>query len=562
MTVADRGHHGATDDELQQILQAPGGLNNIRARRNGLVNAGSIEDTGQKRRTISGASAKVWTLNADLRRSLWPRFTAHECQRLAPIVDVDRRSLTGAQLQLSDALRGKLALLGRHARRAASDVGAPVSGSVDDERLLLTLQPVGMAGDRAELVADLDEDGLDLALHIAAPDAEDVDDDEHLRRQRLRDRLAGLPASTVEPLNELDEWEFLLMDASGGETDYDSPQEWLTALQADATSSGELRLRLDPAALEAAGDTITETFRQLAQAALPALAAASSAADDPVAIISEAMHWDEDRSRALVELAARSRQILLAGPPGTGKTLVARTLAVALAGDTERVWLIQFHPTYAYEDFVEGIRPRLVSPGEDDAGLAYELRPGVLREVIGSATSDPEQSHFLVIDEINRANLPRVLGELLFALEYRGEGNEVVLPYSGESITMPDNLWLIGTMNTADRSVALMDAAMRRRFKEFRLDVDLVALGRWHEQRTSVELGREAVQRLERLNAEVVALLDEDRAIGHSFLMRGDLADIGFATVWREDLEPVLRDHLLGRTDDLPALEESFLGDL
>lgn len=186
----------------------------------------------------------------------------------------------------------------------------------------------------------------------------------------------------------------------------------------------------------------------------------------------------------------------------------------------------------------------------------------MLREVIASATSDPEQSHFLVIDEINRANLPRVLGELLFALEYRGEGNEVVLPYSGESITMPDNLWLIGTMNTADRSVALMDAAMRRRFKEFRLDVDLVALGRWHEQRTSVELGHEAVQRLERLNAEVVALLDEDRAIGHSFLMRGDLADIGFATVWREDFEPVLRDHLLGRTDDLPALEESFLGDL
>jgi len=168
--------------------------------------------------------------------------------------------------------------------------------------------------------------------------------------------------------------------------------------------------------------------------------------------------------------------------------------------------------------------------------------------------------HFLIIDEINRANLPRVLGELLFALKYRGKDNAVELPYSGELLHVPENLWLIGTMNTADRSVALMDAAMRRRFKEVRFDVDLDALRAWHDRHTSAELGKDAEARLQRLNAEAVDLLDEDRAIGHSFLMRPDLAEVGFGTVWREDLEPVLRDHLLGRTDDLPSLREAFLG--
>lgn len=273
------------------------------------------------------------------------------------------------------------------------------------------------------------------------------------------------------------------------------------------------------------------------------------------------MHWDEDRARGLVALAARAQQLLFAGPPGTGKTFAARTLAEALAADDRHVRLVQFHPTYAYEDFVEGIRPVLDNDGSE-GGLRYELRRGVLRALIDEASATAETAFFLVVDEINRANLPRVLGELLFALEYRGSDNEVELPYSGDRIHVPENLWLIGTMNTADRSVALMDAAMRRRFREFRFDVDLEALRRWHTQRTSADLGDEAVVRLERLNAEVVALLDEDRAIGHSFLMRADLAEVGFATIWTEDLAPVLRDHLLGRTDDLPALEEAFLGEL
>jgi 5-methylcytosine-specific restriction protein B len=232
---------------------------------------------------------------------------------------------------------------------------------------------------------------------------------------------------------------------------------------------------------------------------------------------------------------------------------------------------MQFHPTYAYEDFVEGIRPVLRARAteidledeeeevEGPSDLGYVLRPGVLRDVVTDAEARKDEPVFLVIDEINRANLPRVLGELLFSLEYRGPGNEVVLPYSGDLFTLPENLWIIGTMNTADRSVALMDAAMRRRFKQVRFDVDYVALSKWHAERTTADLGGEAAYRLNGLNDALVDLLDEDRLLGHSYLMRRDLLAVGWETIWSEDFEPVLRDHLLGQLDELPALRKAFV---
>jgi hypothetical protein len=149
-------------------------------------------------------------------------------------------------------------------------------------------------------------------------------------------------------------------------------------------------------------------------------------------------------------------QVVFYGPPGTGKTFVARELARELCGEG-RVWFVQFHPSYAYEDFFEGFRP------SRDGGSGFVLTAGPLREVARKARDDPDGQYVLVIDEINRGNVAKVFGELFFLLEYRNE--QIRLQYGGgETFALPKNLWIIGTMNTADRSIALLDAALRRRF--------------------------------------------------------------------------------------------------
>lgn len=428
---------------------------------------------------------------------------------------------------------------------------------------------------RFQVTAALEENGLHLAVRIGAADSGDTAAD--ARAERFRSELASLPDETTAPIATLlaQGWRLSTVTAAG-ETTVDAPRDWLKALVNDPTAIGTISRTLDPAAVEEAGPAVADQLSQLLREVLPLDAAAEAAMRDPVQALVNGLLWDEDRARNLIALTRRARQLLFAGPPGTGKTLAARILAAALA-DESRIKLVQFHPTYAYEDFVEGIRPVMderpatgESGGSDDqpndvttAGLRYRIRDGVFKQIVEAAQSAPgEAAHFLIIDEINRANLPRVLGELLFALEYRGEENQVELAYSTDAFYVPENLWVIGTMNTADRSVALLDAAMRRRFKEVRFDVDYAVVRRWHERNTSADLGTEAAARLKRLNAEVIELLDDDRAIGHSFLIRRDLADVGFEVVWNEDLEPVLRDHLLGRTDDLPALREAFLGSL
>ena len=153
------------------------------------------------------------------------------------------------------------------------------------------------------------------------------------------------------------------------------------------------------------------------------------------------------------------RQVIFQGPPGTGKTFVARELAAVLAGTPERVRLVQFHPSYAYEDFVQGLRPKLT-----DGQPGFELRDGPLLAIAEAARedSDPAAKYFLIIDEINRGNLAKVFGELYFLLEYRDQ--PIQLQYSDEPFRLPQNLYIIGTMNTADRSIALVDLALRRRF--------------------------------------------------------------------------------------------------
>ncbi|WP_348811077.1 McrB family protein [Flavobacterium maritimum] len=164
----------------------------------------------------------------------------------------------------------------------------------------------------------------------------------------------------------------------------------------------------------------------------------------------------------IIELIKYKKQVILQGPPGTGKTFSAKKLTFDLLGGDipERYKLIQFHPSYTYEDFVRGI----VSEVDEDGNIFYKAKNKIIAEFAEIAAASKE-NYVLIIDEINRANLPSVLGELIYALEYRNKPVQSMYDINGENaITIPDNLFIIGTMNTADRSVGHIDYAIKRRF--------------------------------------------------------------------------------------------------
>lgn len=244
------------------------------------------------------------------------------------------------------------------------------------------------------------------------------------------------------------------------------------------------------------------------------------------------------------DLLQERKQVIFYGPPGTGKTYIARELAAALQPDPLRRRTVQFHPSTSYEDFFEGFRPRL-----DDAGvMSYELRKGPLALLVDKAENDPTTPHVLLIDEINRANLPRVLGELLFLLEYRKEF--VYTTYRpDEPFQLPDNLLIIGTMNTADRSIAMVDAALRRRFHfipfmphEGPLSGVLHKYLDKHSGPTWVAGLVDAVN--ERLRVE---LKGPHLQIGHSHFMRTDLDAGVLQRIWTYGVYPMIEDQLYGR---------------
>jgi 5-methylcytosine-specific restriction enzyme B len=240
--------------------------------------------------------------------------------------------------------------------------------------------------------------------------------------------------------------------------------------------------------------------------------------------------WLDD----FVELLNEARQIVLYGPPGTGKTYLARKIAEQLVG-TERVRLVQFHPSYTYEDFFEGYRPS----GDDRSGtVSLELRPGPLRSLATEARAQPERAFVMIIDELNRANIAKVFGELYFLLEYRDDAVEVM--YGGEPFMLPKNLYFICTMNTADRSIALLDSAMRRRFAFLELhpatEPTQSMLPKWLANRdlpvTSAEL-------LKLTNSMID---DRDAHIGPSYFMHDDQSEARMRRVFRTQIEPLLQE--------------------
>lgn len=256
------------------------------------------------------------------------------------------------------------------------------------------------------------------------------------------------------------------------------------------------------------------------------------------AVLADDLLFDLAWTEKILALLRHKKQIVLYGPPGTGKTHLARKLAHHIAGP-QSTRLVQFHPSYAYEDFFEGYRPR-----GSGASYTLDLVHGPLRRLAEDAERDHSRPHVLVIDEINRANLPKVFGELYFLLEYREEA--IDLQYSpDETFSLPPNILVIGTMNTADRSIALVDAAMRRRFAFVELHPDHPPvdrlLSRWAERHGRTD-GR--AELLARLNAAIGA--DREFKIGPSYLMKPD-ADHSMDLVWEHSILPLLEEHYYDR---------------
>lgn len=246
----------------------------------------------------------------------------------------------------------------------------------------------------------------------------------------------------------------------------------------------------------------------------------------------------------VIDLLEEKRQVVLYGPPGTGKTFLAQALADHFSNGSGTSELVQFHPSYTYEDFFEGFRPVLGVSGK----VEFQVKPGPLRRIAEAAAASPAVPHVLIIDEINRANLAKVFGELYFLLEYRED--PISLQYSDAEFTLPKNLFVIGTMNTADRSIALVDAAMRRRFYFVEMAPSVAPidglLSKWLARRGLPDL---PARMLAELNSR---LGDPDAAIGPSYFMTSDIMKPGrLERIWNHAIRPLLEERFYGSSESL-----------
>ncbi|MCD8300928.1 MAG: AAA family ATPase [Clostridiales bacterium] len=252
------------------------------------------------------------------------------------------------------------------------------------------------------------------------------------------------------------------------------------------------------------------------------------------------VYMSAERYEMLRELLLNKMNVILQGPPGVGKTFSAKKLAYSIMGvrDDSRIEMVQFHQNYSYEDFIMGYRPD---------GDSFKLTEGIFYSFCQKAGEDSGRKYFFIIDEINRGNLSKILGELMMTIEKDYRNTEVTLAYNGKRFSVPDNLYIIGMMNTADRSLAMIDYALRRRFSFFNIVPGFDSDGfKKYQAGLKNEIFDALIEQVKKLNKAIAedSSLGKDFMIGHSYFCgRSECTDVWMRSVVEFDIIPMLEEY-------------------
>ena len=269
------------------------------------------------------------------------------------------------------------------------------------------------------------------------------------------------------------------------------------------------------------------------------------------------VYMTETRYEELIGVLRNKKNIILQGAPGVGKTFAARRLAWSMLGerDDSRIEFVQFHQNYSYEDFMMGYKP--VEDG-------FELKTGIFYRFCQKAANQPDKDFFFIIDEINRGNMSKIFGELLMLIERDYRGVKTTLAYNGLPFAVPKNLYIIGMMNTADRSLAMIDYALRRRFSFFEMAPGFDTEGFIQYQNSlNNDTLNELISKVKDLNEEIARdkSLGKGFCIGHSYFCGRDICtDAWLRSVVNYDILPMLREYWFDDVDKLQRWENILQG--
>lgn len=253
------------------------------------------------------------------------------------------------------------------------------------------------------------------------------------------------------------------------------------------------------------------------------------------------VYMDSDAYDSLAGLLIQKKNVILQGAPGVGKTFTAKRLAYSMLGmkDDEQIEMVQFHQNFSYEDFIMGYKPT------ENGG--FMLRPGIFYNFCKKAKSNPDKQYFFIIDEINRGNLSKIFGELLMLIENGYRGKNIKLAYTGEDFTVPENIYIIGMMNTADRSLAMIDYALRRRFSFFEMEPGFSTDGfKQYQESLHNEIFDKVIDAIVNLNNLIANddSLGTGFCIGHSYFCDQEtVSKEWLKNVVNYDIAPMLKEY-------------------